>query len=114
VSSGVRQSTKWYVTEGNGDPVGPVTTDLLLVGVRTGKVSRHAIACRVGESGWNWIGKYPEFADAVTDACDASDEGPTERISLKQLRASTPPTGFVEEESTIRGPTWFDSDPPAE
>jgi hypothetical protein len=108
LSGDTRKPVKWWVTEAGGEPVGPVTTELLLEGIRAGKVSNRALACRAGESTWSSIGEFPELAGAL------GEDEPTERIALQKLRASLPPlrpfTG--EEEKTVAGATWFDSDEP--
>jgi len=55
----------WWVTQSGQDPVGPVTTELLLKGIDAGKVPIEALVCEVGGQSWRALGEVAPFADAV-------------------------------------------------
>jgi serine/threonine-protein kinase len=55
----------WYVCVPGGAIVGPVTTSLLIRGIRTGKVPHDALVCRPNESTWRALADAPELAAAL-------------------------------------------------
>src|SRR5271166_5220617 len=56
---------EWFVCVPGGETVGPVSTSLLLRGIRSGKVPADAFVCRRGEKTWRPIPESPELAAAV-------------------------------------------------
>jgi len=56
---------EWFVCVPGGDPVGPVSTSLLVLGIRSGKVPDDALVCRVGEKTWRSVMEEPAFATAL-------------------------------------------------
>lgn len=42
----------WWVSRGSSEPVGPVTTEVLLRGIASGRVPLDTLICRVGEQRW--------------------------------------------------------------
>jgi serine/threonine-protein kinase len=56
---------EWFVWAPGGETVGPVSTSLLLRGIRSGKVPVDALVCRRGEKTWRPIPEAPELAAAV-------------------------------------------------
>jgi len=67
---------EWYVCVIGGDAVGPVSTELLLLGISSGKVPEDAFVCRVGKETWSRIVEVPELARALPGpkAFSADDE----------------------------------------
>ena len=58
----------WWVTNGERDPIGPVSTELLVEGIKAGKVPAQVWVCLVGETSWRKLTDLPEFLAAVTNA----------------------------------------------
>ncbi len=56
---------EWYVSVGVGDPVGPVSTELVARGIVAGKVPRSAYVARVGDSMWQDVLDVPEIIQAI-------------------------------------------------
>src|SRR5512140_1481220 len=55
----------WYVCVAGGETVGPVTTDFLELGIRSGKVPEDAFVCPVGGQTWSRIVDVPALAPAL-------------------------------------------------
>lgn len=55
----------WWVTEGGREPIGPVTTELLLKGIHAGKVPAESLVCEVGGQAWRSLTEVEPFAAAV-------------------------------------------------
>jgi hypothetical protein len=64
---------QWWLLGENQVPIGPVTTELVLQGIRAGKVPPGALACEVGGSAWRTIRSVGRFASAFAKRID----GPT-------------------------------------
>jgi hypothetical protein len=56
---------QWFVCVPGGDTVGPVSTSLLVLGIRSGKVPDDALVCRPGETTWRGVLEVPELAVAL-------------------------------------------------
>jgi hypothetical protein len=56
---------EWYVSAGHGEPVGPVSTELVARGIAAGKVPRTAYVARVGEVFWQDVLDVPEIVSAL-------------------------------------------------
>jgi hypothetical protein len=56
---------EWYVSVGEGEPVGPVSTELVARGIVAGKVPRTAYVARVGDEIWQDVLDVPEIFEAV-------------------------------------------------
>src|SRR4051812_44637522 len=56
---------EWFVCVPGGDPVGPVSTALLLLGIRSGKVPDDALVCHPGAKTWRGLLDVPELAAAI-------------------------------------------------
>jgi hypothetical protein len=56
---------QWFVCVPGGDTVGPVSTSLLVLGIRSGKVPDDALVCRPGETTWRGVFEEPELAIAL-------------------------------------------------
>lgn len=57
---------QWWVTASTDtDPVGPVSTELMIQGICAGVVPKHALVCEAGEACWRWMGEIPEFLAAL-------------------------------------------------
>ena len=58
-------STAWYVQNHGSDVIGPVTTELLVEGIKKGRVPISSKVCPVGGTSWHPLAEQPEFADAI-------------------------------------------------
>jgi hypothetical protein len=56
---------EWFVCVPGGTPIGPVSTSLLILGIRSGKVPDDALVCRRGEQTWRGMTDAPELAAAL-------------------------------------------------
>jgi serine/threonine-protein kinase len=56
---------EWFVCVPGGKAIGPVSTSLLLRGIRSGKVHDEALVCRRGEKTWRGVLEVPELASAM-------------------------------------------------
>lgn len=63
---------EWYVCTRGGEPVGPVSTDLIARGIVAGKVPRTALVARVGDSVWQRAMRVPEITTALEVAALAA------------------------------------------
>jgi hypothetical protein len=60
------EQNQWYVTiEGNA--VGPVSTDLVIRGIKHKKIATNAYVCVVGASEWQSLADVAEFYDALSE-----------------------------------------------
>ena len=55
----------WYVSSGEGAPVGPVSQELVVEGIVAGRVPVSARVCLVGGNDWLPLSAVPDFAAAV-------------------------------------------------
>ena len=60
------QQNQWYVTI-EGDAVGPVSTDLVVRGIKHKKIATNAFVCVVGASEWQSLLDVAEFYDALAE-----------------------------------------------
>ena len=58
---------EWMVREGGSEPIGPVTTELVIRGILAGRVAQNAEVCRLGDNSWRRIDSVPEFAGYTLD-----------------------------------------------
>lgn len=61
-------ATGWYLLGESDEPVGPVTTDQILRGIRAGKVASTVKVAPTGGAQWVDIVDVPEFSAEFTDA----------------------------------------------
>lgn len=84
--------TDWYVSNGDGDPVGPVPTEHVVQWIQTGGVPVTALVCPVGGTAWSPVSAVPEFAAAVRHVAPppppASDVGAGEPLDSSARKAS--------------------------
>jgi len=68
---------EWFVCVPGGKTIGPVSTSLLILGIRSGKVPDDALVCKPGETTWRGVFEIPAFAAALPGpnafAGDAAD-----------------------------------------
>jgi hypothetical protein len=57
----------WWMTEGDRDPVGPVSTELVLERIEAGEVPKDTLICEVGGTSWKWIGEVGAFSAALDE-----------------------------------------------
>lgn len=64
---------QWYLAVGNRS-IGPLTTDLVMRGIQSGRVPLTAWACQVGASHWSALSSFSEFQAALgwSDAVEAN------------------------------------------
>jgi hypothetical protein len=53
---------EWWLADANGQPIGPMSTDLLSEWVRAGLVASGAFVCRIGCVDWQPISDIEPFA----------------------------------------------------
>jgi len=56
---------EWYVSAGEGEAIGPVSTELVARGIVAGKVPRTAFVARVGDTSWQDVLDVPEIVGAL-------------------------------------------------
>jgi eukaryotic-like serine/threonine-protein kinase len=56
---------EWFVCVPGGATIGPVSTSLLILGIRSGKVPDDALVCQRGESTWRGLFEVPALAAAL-------------------------------------------------
>ena len=54
----------WWVTNGTRPPIGPVSTELLVEGIKAEKVPSDCLVCEVGGSRWLRLTDVPDFLAA--------------------------------------------------
>jgi hypothetical protein len=62
----MNEQVQWYVTIA-GNAVGPVSTDLVLRGIKHKKIATEAYVCVVGASEWQALTDVPEFHGALRE-----------------------------------------------
>lgn len=75
------QGKQWYLAVGERS-IGPLTTELVVRGIRSGKVPTTAWACQVGATQWSAISSFDEFQGAMVAPDQNSDPqtvSPSER-----------------------------------
>jgi hypothetical protein len=58
----------WWLADSNGQPIGPMSTDLLGEWVRAGLVASGAFVCRAGSVDWQPISDVAPFAVVAASA----------------------------------------------
>jgi hypothetical protein len=76
---------EWFVCVPGGATIGPVTTSLLILGIRSGKVPDDALVCRPGEPTWRGVLEVPEFAAALPGPNAFKGAAVDERYAVKNL-----------------------------
>src|ERR1700733_11726069 len=97
--------SQWWLMGRDRVPLGPVTTELVIQGIKAGKVPSDALACEVGGNAWRSIRTVARFATAfarlriegptIVDAPfgEERDEPPTlANATLRPLDESDEPT----------------------
>ena len=62
----MNEQSQWYVTV-EGNAVGPVSTDLVIRGIRHKKIATNAYVCIVGASEWQSLTDVAEFYEALAE-----------------------------------------------
>ena len=55
---------EWWVSQGGGDPVGPMTTERILQSIRSGSFRSETFVIEVGGTDWRSIREVGRFASA--------------------------------------------------
>lgn len=98
------EEKQWYLAVGDRS-LGPLSTDLVSRGIRSGKVPTSAWVCQVGDSSWSAISSFDEFQDALTVALAAAspaNEAETGEAVSAQGVGSAPSESMEPEESPYR------------
>lgn len=88
---------QWWVMGKDRTPIGPVTTELVLQGIRAGRVPSDSLACEVGGPEWKSIRELepfvaafaklridgPTLVDAVPPLLEPTDAVPAIRAALR-------------------------------
>jgi hypothetical protein len=91
--------TEWLVRQAGSEPIGPVSTELVLRGIRAGRVVPTAEVCRIGEDRWVPISQVRElsggdFEDAETNVTDSPwfMQQTTEALPTRPSEGQSPPS----------------------
>jgi hypothetical protein len=76
---------EWFVCVPGGATVGPVSTSLLALGLRSGKVPEDALVCREGDEAWRGVLDVPEFAAALPGQFAFQGSAADGRYAVKSL-----------------------------
>src|SRR5271166_5242903 len=76
---------EWFVCVPGGAAIGPVTTSLLILGIRSGKVPDDALVCHPGETTWRGVLEVSEFAAALPGPNAFKGAAVDERYAVKNL-----------------------------
>jgi hypothetical protein len=76
----MNEQQQWYVTIA-GSAVGPVSTDLVLRGIKHKKIATEAYVCVVGASEWQALTDVPEFHGALASVTAAQTSSPLEQTA---------------------------------
>lgn len=79
------EQQQWYVSVA-GNAVGPVSTDLVLRGIKHNKIAAEAFVCVVGATEWQPLNEVPEFRGALAEHAQPIQESPT--LAAEQLEAT--------------------------
>jgi hypothetical protein len=63
----VRSIMDWWLTQMGRVPIGPVSTELLLKGIRAGEVPNDVLVCEVGGRQWRKVTDVAPFGTALTE-----------------------------------------------
>lgn len=81
--------SEWWVGRRGADPVGPVSTETLVRGVKEKKVPPNALVCRVGEQQWHHVAQVDELWDRINP--DEARTAVTEKPWFGSVSDSHPP-----------------------
>jgi hypothetical protein len=102
----MNEQNQWYVTiEGNA--VGPVSTDLVVRGIKHKKIATNAYVCVVGASEWQSLIDVAEFHAALSeggllDAAAPRNGHPVDDDTLENSVASKPADTLVETQPPLK------------
>lgn len=86
------EEKQWYLAVGERS-LGPISTDLVARGIRSGKVPVTAWVCQVGDTSWAALSSFNEFHSAIdgvlAEAELANTEHPSERSEEGAIRPTT-------------------------
>lgn len=80
---------QWWVTQGGQEPVGPVSTELVVRGLAAGRVPLDSYVCEVGGTAWKPVREVRDFSEAVAIAAALKvDDRPSGRAPLPRFDAT--------------------------
>lgn len=62
--------TWWVTTPDAAEPVGPVSSALIVEGILAGRVPKYALICDDGRTRWRWLGEITEFLEALEEVTE--------------------------------------------
>jgi hypothetical protein len=132
----------WWLTHGAREPIGPVSTELILKGIGAGMIPKDSLVCEVGGTEWRPIRKTAPFSLALANPVRGNGEdertladapGDEESLSrfdevvertvvdIRPPNSSIPPPmrrprhmEYVEEKTLTDEPLVLPSEPPEE
>lgn len=108
-------SRNWWVTHEGRATVGPVSTELLIEGIKAKKVPPDSMVCEVGGSRWQSLGEVADFQEALTvGRRSPPSEAPTVRLPLHSVRANVSrieDSSASEDHTVVTGPPFRISEP---
>jgi hypothetical protein len=87
-------SMEWWLTSGAQPPIGPIATELLVKGIRAGKVPNDTLVCEVGGATWKRIGDVGVLAAAFverTSRCSFDEWAERTITDYRPMLPSEPP-----------------------
>lgn len=94
-------SRNWWVSNGGRTPIGPVSTELVIEGIKAQKVPREALVCEVGGDRWQLLEEFSEFRDAVMNGRSTPSELPTMRPPRRGRSLAKAEGGISPEDRTL-------------
>jgi hypothetical protein len=87
---------RWYVKNADAEPVGPVSTELIVRGIALGRIPPTSEVCAEGGEEWLPLEYYTEFADAMT-----ADDAMTRMAPSPLEHGAEPPPGVLPSYSDV-------------
>ena len=97
-SSDAMVPAAWWLTEGGRDPIGPVTTELVIEWIRAGFVIAGALVCEVGGDAWRSLGDVSPFSRVLAGRSRRFDR--TKELCLGDPEELDSPQSDSEDEVT--------------
>jgi hypothetical protein len=94
--------SEWYLRTDTAEPIGPVSTDLVLKGIEAGRIPADAFVCPVGEKHWLPLGSIAVFAAHRRGATGAAAPAPA--APALQLDSQKQARFFIAAGSHVQGP----------
>jgi len=76
---------EWFVCVPGGTTIGPVSTSLLILGIRSGKVPDDALVCQRGATTWRGVFEIPAFSAALPGPKAFQGDAAEARYAVKSM-----------------------------